>query len=326
MSFITAFNSILGFTRLAGNYPRNHTSSSELDTIYVDSCIEILGNSVTRLTVDLPSPKTTLWVHFEYDTNASIASHDLPMIWIGGGTTDLFRISVTNGDYQFQYWDGSTWVNVGSPLAIAAFALTRHDILIVMENSAGTIEWYANETLQASYYNDTIWTAETDIEYVAFGGVVANGSGFLSQVILADESTLGCKLFQHAITADGANTGFTGGFADYTMSARSIPQTSSAAYTSTDGAVETGIVSDLLSTSLFIRGVQVNVAARKSGGPVQKANAVIRSGGTNYFSDDVLLGFGNTTVSKLWDTDPATGVSWTSSGVNAIEAGMRAKA
>ena len=279
------------------------------------------------LIYDFPSPMSEVWVHFEIDaTGSSTSAVDNPPILLGHSGTPLFRLLPTNAVYAMEYWNGSTWVALSGTNTKTSDVLTRHDIHIVMENSAGVIEWYVDDTLIASYYADTIWTAATQLNYFQLQSNLASGFfTVFSQIILADESTIGCKVFTHQITADGAVTQFTGSFADYNMNARSIPRVDTMLYTTTDGAVETGVVENLLTTSLYIRGVQVTALGRRSGGSLSKLNAVLRSSAANYFSDDATLGYGNTRASKLWTTDPATGVDWTTSGVNAMEVGVRVR-
>jgi len=79
-----------------------------------------------------------------------------------------------------------------------------------------------------------------------------------------------------------------------------------------------------VATGAEIKGVQIFAAVRKATDGPGKIKHVIRSGGTDY--DQTEIGIGGTTYSytrTMHETDPATGVSWTESGVNAAEFGIK---
>lgn len=74
-----------------------------------------------------------------------------------------------------------------------------------------------------------------------------------------------------------------------------------------------------------ISSVTVYVNAMKSAdaNPSPKIKIMIRTYGTDYYSDDISLSTSYTLYSYNWATNPTTGLSWTADEVNALEAGVR---
>jgi hypothetical protein len=76
-----------------------------------------------------------------------------------------------------------------------------------------------------------------------------------------------------------------------------------------------------------VKCVQVNARARKEGASTpQKIALVVRAGGTDYPSGDKVLTTSFKGHANLWEQNPNTAAAWTESGVNGIEAGVKARA
>lgn len=71
-----------------------------------------------------------------------------------------------------------------------------------------------------------------------------------------------------------------------------------------------------------IFAVQPTAVIKKTDAGALSAKMALRSGGTVYYGSDVALSSSDGTIRDLRTVDPATGVAWTSSGVNAAEAGV----
>jgi len=78
-----------------------------------------------------------------------------------------------------------------------------------------------------------------------------------------------------------------------------------------------------LSLTGTILGVQTNLYVQKSDAGARSVCAVVRSGGTDYDGSNVSPGTSFGYVSEVRALDPATSAAWTSSGVNALQAGMK---
>lgn len=90
----------------------------------------------------------------------------------------------------------------------------------------------------------------------------------------------------------------------------------------TTGDKDTYALTDLPAGVTTVFGVQVTGKMAKSDATVAQARYLLRSGGTDYGGTTRTLTTSFTTYSDLYETDPATGVAWTASGVNNLESGM----
>lgn len=78
-----------------------------------------------------------------------------------------------------------------------------------------------------------------------------------------------------------------------------------------------------------ILGVQLNVCARKDDAGARSICGVVRSGGSDTDGDTISLGnsytyiVGTDNCLPIWETDPATAVAWTLSGVEDAEFGVK---
>lgn len=90
----------------------------------------------------------------------------------------------------------------------------------------------------------------------------------------------------------------------------------------TSGNRDTYAMADLPATAGTIFALQTNVIAKKTdAGPISLKSA-LKSGATVYYGTPGSLGGSDSVITDLYTADPATSSAWTSSGVNAIEAGF----
>jgi hypothetical protein len=92
----------------------------------------------------------------------------------------------------------------------------------------------------------------------------------------------------------------------------------------TVGQKDTYALGNLSSTPSAIRGVKPVVIARKDDVGTATVAPVVRSGGTDY--DQTSTGLSTSyapLAASVLDVDPATGVAWTATGVNALQVGQK---
>jgi hypothetical protein len=92
---------------------------------------------------------------------------------------------------------------------------------------------------------------------------------------------------------------------------------------STVGHVDSFATAPLTATPTTIHGVAVSINVKKTDAGTANVACSIRSGGTTYFGTTTALTTTYTYVTHVWETDPATGVAWTRSGVDSSEAGYK---
>lgn len=119
-----------------------------------------------------------------------------------------------------------------------------------------------------------------------------------------------------------------GATTDLTASAGSNWQTQDErAYSATDyntgaaGDKDTYALNDLPSGVASILAVQVNAIAKKTDSGALSVRTVLRSDGADYVGSSVSLGLNDSLTSTDYITDPDTSAAWTTSAVNALEAG-----
>lgn len=86
---------------------------------------------------------------------------------------------------------------------------------------------------------------------------------------------------------------------------------------------DTYAMGDLQSSPATVDGIQTRIVARKTDAGARSLAAVVRSGGADTDGATVALADTYAALCEVRETDPATGVAWTESGVNAMQAGVK---
>lgn len=72
-----------------------------------------------------------------------------------------------------------------------------------------------------------------------------------------------------------------------------------------------------------ILGIKINAVTRKDDAGSRTVAAAVRTNSNNYFSSALSVTDGYTFLSNIWESNPNTSSAWTSSEINAMEAGLR---
>lgn len=157
----------------------------------------------------------------------------------------------------------------------------------------GIDDWYVLNTSGAAPHNT--WLGD-----VRVFTLLPNGNGNSSQLVGSDGNSIDNYLLVDDLTVS---------IADYVGSA-------------TPGQKDTYAMENLPAGVSTVFGTFEVIYALKTDGGYATAKSVLRSGGTDYTSDALVLGPAVRVGGKLRTTDPATGSAWTASGVNAAEVGV----
>jgi hypothetical protein len=123
-------------------------------------------------------------------------------------------------------------------------------------------------------------------------------------------------------TGAGASTQFTPSVGSNWDNVNDAPYVSTTYNSSaTVGNRDTYAMSDLLSGTGTVFGVQDNLLALKSDAGTASIKAAIKSGGTVYYDSTVSLGTALGATEAVREVDPATSAAWTVTNVNALEFG-----
>jgi len=304
----------------AGRYEANASRTSMLVTAATSEIRLLFGSSVS-----------TFWAHMYLYQEALPASNtDFIVFMNAAGTEGEYKVILnTDGSWTFQKFKSAAWSTIGSTTASVA----------VINNSAGAIDFQVVRHLTAGTFNVfkdgvsifTYTASDTDTDSavgsVKFSGVTTNTRELnVSQVIIADESTVGWKLQTLYPDANGANTAWTG---DYTAVDEAVYSSGDFIESNTLNQIETYTTSNINGAYSSYNVKAVAVAARASndsGSAINDLQMVVRHGSTNYTSANVgLTKDGNEySVQAVWNTNPGTAAAWTQTDVNAVEVGVKA--
>lgn len=156
-------------------------------------------------------------------------------------------------------------------------------------------------------------TADFDDLYICDGTGSAPHNTFLGD----------CRVDTLLPTSDGTSQQWTPSTpgTHYTLVDDSTPNTTDYVASQTVGHRETYGMQDLSAVTGTIYGVQVALAALKSDAGARSVKPLLLSGASEGLGTTAALSTSQTYTRHLQTTDPATGVAWTESAINAMQAG-----
>lgn len=263
------------------------------------------------------------------DNNGAIAN-DFIMLYGDTGTTRHLAVRLnTATSIQLYRGDGTQLATATCP-SFGSNAWHYIEISATIADSGGTAEVRVDGTSLISYTGDTKnGGTNTTIDMVRFTGNGGNVSSYFDDLYICDSTGsaphntfLGdVRVISLSPTAAGSSTQFTPDTGSNYARVNEIPY-SAANYvqSGTSGNRDTYAMADLTGTPTIL-AVQTCVVAKKTDAGAMSMKVAIKSGATVYYGTTTALSSGDATVVDLRTTDPATSSAWTSSGVNALEAG-----
>lgn len=256
---------------------------------------------------DFPiAASTEVWCHFNRRYYGFDDATSMPQLYFMDASDNVIaRLAYLGGDdLRLQYWNGSSFVSVGTGVAPRSVYHT-YDVHVKKHATAGVVEFY---------YDGSLWSQATNIDTSSFGDIthvrlVYNGGGnAISEILITDnEPTIGYGVTTFWPLADGADTGGTGTYADVDEL-----QTSTADFIALDTAGQAHCFTKGTHSYLFkISGVAIAAKMRVADGTgPQHVKPYVRIGGTRYYGTTFALTNGFTDYEYVWQTDPATGLDW----------------
>lgn len=308
-----AYDTILPLCSSGGT---RQTNTAYYDANYVDNPITLSGGTSDYAEIILDSGITDLWVRWNAATWSTTNTE-----WVMVGNTDnskscrIYRTGSSN--HTAQIHDGSVWTNQGNVWPAQATGTDIERVLHVkLDDTEGVFEYFEDGVSMYSYTGDTLLGGSTQLNRIRIGRVNGNT---ISEIVVGDQDLNGVRVSSKPVTADGAETGWSNGYDNIdeadANSARPGYASAVATYVSPDPYV---------SAPPEIPVVQVTIEASTSDDTVgADVSPVIRSGGTNYAGTGIDLTGTQTPYYHMTTVDPATGSSWTASGLNAAEPGVQ---
>lgn len=295
------------------------TTSGRFDSNFVSSAI--LLPSSTDAIISQPfidsSNVTEIWVQWEAYYTGAVASSTIFALTNSSGQDVLIIKTSVGGNLTIQYWNGSSFVTLGSSYTNTTGQLIKYTVHATAGLS-GAIDIYKGNSI---YISLSGLNAAVD-NFAQFRLTGQATSAYISQVLAADYDLRDCKFMQTLADGDGADTDGTGSYTDINetildeSTAIVLPAVSNKkTFTKSSTTVPAGYV---------ISCMTVAARGRVSGGTVTDGKLVVRSGGVDYDSGSKSFNGGYEPRGHYLDNDPATGVPFTGAGYNSAEFGIKA--
>ncbi|MEL4071742.1 hypothetical protein WKW50_16480 [Ochrobactrum sp. GPK 3] len=269
-----------------------------------------------RLEAKVPFSTTDAWLHFcaTIGTASGTTAYAMCGFWstaLGDACVTLFT-GLDGPNAYFRVNDGTgTFIN-GSTFSFPKLSTpSEFDLHAKIDGLAVTVEFFSSGVL---LHRETFSIMQT---YTITNIRLSPGSNYVSwgwhysQVIVADEPTVGWKLKTLGPAANGDLTEFTGTYAD-------VDEVT----LTTDDKISTGVSaqSTFTSTSWNIAAgfdvAGVVVASYASSDIAATISNMVRLSGENYEGDAEGLSIGWAGYRSLWATNPATAAKWQPADIN----------
>lgn len=327
MSILFAATEPEAFATDVGTWTSQVTGSTSASAGAYDTnfsrCATILdAGSTTYPAIDLGGA-LDIWFHYRIG-GQPFDNASLKFLTIVDSTLQgILRLETnTSTEVFMSYWDGATWVEGTKFSSLDALGATI-DLHCKIDGVAGEFSWWFNGTEMQTITGDTDHFASS-ISYIQ----LQTWQNFIkvrgSEVIIADEVTVGMRVATLDPTGNGTNTAWTGSYTDIDEISVSDADFITS---STANEVETFTLSDLSLLAASMIPVCVVNSFRGSIGATgpQNLQTVVRSGGTDYPSSSLsglTSSFSGGHQIILAD-NPATASPWTPSEIDALEAGVK---
>lgn len=303
------------------------TSSTFKESI---SRISFGSTSGTVLYAPLENTTSSFWLHFSQYPRTSSTSPAHTGLDIG--VYDASNNLITGlGSSSTTYTAQSVFhANSGNLWTPGSGALRSIDVNVFMDAASGFIRWYIDGSAVYEFLGDTRG-AVGDATKVGFGRTAGNSDtnkvGFLSQIIVSTQPTIGAKLYTVAPVAAGADSQWTGAVTD--VNHIGLDDTT---FVSTDtvGNKQSFTITPpaSLPTGLQIAAIRTSYrASRDASSAVNNLQPYFKIGGTDYNAGSPFaLSTVTSSGSVIVETNPATSLPWQLADLTGFETGFEAQA
>lgn len=194
-------------------------------------------------------------------------------------------------------------------------SLIRWDVNVYTENGTCYAKIYRNNLL---FINQSLAGTTRGLKTLSLYSSGSEIYGYVSEIIIADESTLGMRVKTYRPIADGFHKTWAGNYDNVNNNDVSIDAIS----TSLSNAAETFLHGATLNEGTAIRALAVGAAIASSNPTAAKA--ILNIDGTLYQKNFVKpLAQGAPPNVAIYEVNPATGLSFTPTNFNNLEFGVQ---
>lgn len=301
------------------------TNSTYYDSTFSRAAIHMSGSAAYCESADFTS-SNEIWVHFAIrDGSGSGTASATKVLSVTAGGTEMVRVTVdsttTPNTVSLQYWNGATYTTVAS--VTVSFNTVQHmDLHIVGNSATGSLTLYVAGTERYAS-GSTDLSSVTNMTNVRSYGRGAVSDMAVSQVVVADESTIGWRLATIYPNGAGATTDWTG---TYTEIDEAVTNDADFINSSTNDQVELVTGSTPTLTGYTVRAVAISARVKRGSTGPANLRFALRSSGTTYDNgSDIALGLGYEAQEAIWETNPATAAAWVNTAISALQYGVKAR-
>jgi hypothetical protein len=285
----------------------------------------LLNNPGGVAIAPFPSAQTDFWGTFY----AQVGSNSDVMFEIRNGNTALYRYRLNGGINYIEAWNGSAWATwvqtLNSNYVLQNGNRTKVSVYLKMHATTGVFRIFLDQVMILEYIGNTILTAATSVDSLVLRAtaVASANTAAYSALILANEDTRDLVFDQNQFSANSSvNTAWANDYVNVTKTGLSDLTVISSA---TAGQLETykAIATDASIAGLAVKAVVVSARARKGDSGPQNLQMVARVGSTDYTTANIALPSAFDVRQGVFSTNPATGLPWTITEVNAAEFGVK---
>jgi hypothetical protein len=252
-------------------------------------------------------------IYFKRDTASSMTT---TLVSYLAADVEVFRVTRTDGTgyLQMQVFIGDEWVNVGSAVSFDATAAHHLDLYIDGNSATGTATLFLGGTQRETAVADLTPVVAIDEVRFYYGC-------YVSQVVIDTEPTIGRRLGTRYPNGAGAVANWTGGSTDVD---EIICDDADFCNSSTNGQIEQFTQTGAAITGYTVLAVGVYARSKKGGSGPENLQIGIRASAADYFSTDKAQSVGYSAYGEIWETNPATGVAWLNTAIDAIQPSIKA--
>lgn len=256
------------------------------------------------------------WVHAEIAQQDSSTSYGYPLVFVNGGT-EVLRVGINANGIKIEALVSAVWTQVGSVIAVnMEDSLQTIDMSVVGNDASGSVTVYVAGTERMTATIDL--SAVVSIDNLKIGPTA--NRRYTSQIIIADESTIGWRLATYYPSGAGATGNWTG---DHTAVDEVRYSDADFIYSASADQVETYTASGPSLTGYVVRAVGVYCRAHRGASGPQNLQLAVRVNGTDYFSSSKALSLGFDSYGNIWSANPDTAVDWLTSQISAVQPGVK---
>jgi hypothetical protein len=296
------------------------TDAAYYDSTYGRSALGLYGGSTRADSFTF----TALNEGFvRYSMNAAVSSGTIfnwSAVLLANATgINIARVHHVAGNVYLSYYNGAD-ITVAGPAPITETTLNHLVLAFKVNSASGYLRLYsAGSLILDSGVIDL--SAISNVVKLRWYGPPSTNSFGVSEVTVTTVSPIGWRV--GTLYPNGAGTTNTFDSGTYPDVAETVYSDTTGLISGTANQLATFNCNDLAPGGYVIKGLSVNVRAKRDTTGPQNMQIAIRTHATNYFSPTIALDVGYGSYCYVWETNPNTGIAWTEAEIAAVEIGVK---